>query len=68
MSHPPASTTAENNALPSGQESPFLCSFCDDIKISGTGDEFDMQAELDVCQRCVKIDRSLRFADFLLIQ
>ena len=48
-------------------ESPFLCNFCEDIKIAAGG-EFDMQSELDVCQRCVRIDRSVRFADYLIIQ
>jgi hypothetical protein len=47
--------------------SPFLCNFCEDIKISSDS-EFDMQAEIDVCSRCVRIDRSVRFADFLLVQ
>jgi len=47
--------------------SPFLCNFCEDIKISTTSD-FDMQAEIDVCSRCMRIDRSTRFSDFLLVQ
>ena len=47
--------------------SPFLCNFCEDIKISSDS-EFDMQAEIDVCIGCVRIDRSVRFADFLLVQ
>jgi hypothetical protein len=47
--------------------SPFLCSFCEDIKLP-TGSDMDMQRELDVCRRCVRIDRSVRFADYLLIQ
>lgn len=49
------------------QGSPFLCSFCEDIKLP-TGSDMDMQRELDVCRRCVRIDRSVRFADYLLIQ
>ena len=47
--------------------SPFLCDFCEDIKIASDG-TFDMQAEIDVCARCVRIDRSVRFSDFLLVQ
>jgi hypothetical protein len=47
--------------------SPFLCNFCEDIKLPA-GSDVDMQAELDVCRRCVRIDRSVRFADYLLIQ
>lgn len=46
---------------------PFLCNFCEDIKLPA-GTDIDMQAELDVCRRCVRIERSVRFADYLLIQ
>ncbi|MBI5136140.1 MAG: hypothetical protein HZA24_02265 [Nitrospirae bacterium] len=62
-------TVVERDAM-HGRElsnSPFLCNFCEDIKIPGDS-EFDMQAEIDVCSRCVRIDRSVRFADFLLVQ
>jgi hypothetical protein len=47
--------------------SPFLCNFCEDIKLPA-GTDIDMQRELDVCRRCVRIERSVRFADYLLIQ
>lgn len=64
----PESTTFEHEPLfLSEEESPFLCSFCEDIDLSAASD-FDMQEELDVCRRCVRIDRSVRFADYLLIQ
>ncbi len=51
----------------SAGSSPFLCDFCEDIKIASNG-HFDMQAEIDVCSRCSRIDRSVRFTDFLLVQ
>ncbi len=53
--------------LLSEDESPFLCGFCDDIHstaLQGVG----AQQELDMCRSCVRIDSSVRFADFLLIQ
>ncbi len=49
------------------ESSPFLCEFCEDIKIASNG-HFDMQAEIDICSRCMRIDRSVRFSDFLLVQ
>ncbi|MFQ5509031.1 MAG: hypothetical protein ACE5FN_06810 [Leptospirillia bacterium] len=62
-------TSYEHDEYPRAvhDETPFLCEFCEDIKIASE-DAFDMQSELDVCRRCVRIDRSVRFADFLLIQ
>ncbi|MDH4228138.1 MAG: hypothetical protein OEW11_00130 [Nitrospirota bacterium] len=48
-------------------ESPFLCNFCEDIQFAADSD-LDIQRELDICRKCVRIDRSVRFADFLLIQ
>ena len=62
-------TVVERNETPTRETgtSPFLCDFCEDIKIASDG-KFDMQAEIDVCARCVTIDRSVRFSDFLLVQ
>lgn len=61
-------TITEDDLLPFAEQgSPFLCSFCEDIKLP-MGSDVDMQRELDVCRRCVRIDRSVRFADYLLIQ
>ena len=61
-------TITEHDLLPFAEHgSPFLCSFCEDIKLP-MGSDMDMQRELDVCRRCVRIDRSVRFADYLLIQ
>jgi hypothetical protein len=60
--------TEDDDLLPFDDHgSPFLCSFCEDIKLP-MGSDMDMQRELDVCRRCVRIDRSVRFADYLLIQ
>jgi hypothetical protein len=61
-------TITEHDLPPFAEHgSPFLCSFCEDIKLPA-GSDMDMQRELDVCRRCVRIDRSVRFADYLLIQ
>lgn len=48
-------------------ESPFLCSFCEDIQLEATTDA-EVQRALDLCRGCVRIDRSVRFSDYLLIQ
>lgn len=48
-------------------ESPFLCSFCEDIQLDAVTDD-EVQRELDMCRGCVRIDRSVRFSDYLLIQ
>lgn len=61
-------TITEDDLPPFAEHgSPFLCTFCEDIKLP-MGSDMDMQRELDVCRRCVRIDRSVRFADYLLIQ
>ncbi|MDH5526766.1 MAG: hypothetical protein OEY97_05600 [Nitrospirota bacterium] len=48
-------------------ESPFLCTFCEDIELDACTDD-EVQRELDMCRGCVRIDRSVRFSDYLLIQ
>jgi hypothetical protein len=63
----PATTTEHASPHLMDDGSPFLCNFCEDIKLPA-GTDIDMQRELDVCRRCVRIERSVRFADYLLIQ
>ena len=47
--------------------SPFLCNFCEDIKISSDS-EFDMQAEIDVCSRCVRACEEVQGTFALTVQ